>query len=416
VNLVKTSLLSGFATIIRIFIGFVLNKILAVYVGPSGVALLGQFSNYSGMLTTFGNGGINSGVTKYIAEYSGDTVRQKNVVSTSLNIAFYCSLIFGCLNYIFAKDVSVYLFNTAEYATIFKIFAISLVFTSLNSTLLSILNGYKQIKLFISIGILNNFIGLAMTYILAVKYHIFGALMSVVLTQSIVCVTTLLIVRRLKWFSFSLKTELDKVIVANLSKYTLMALTSACVVPVSQIMVRNYLTEHLSLEEAGYWQAIWKISEVYLMLITTSLSIYYLPRLSEIKDIDELKKEIFRGYQILLPITIAMACGIYVVREYIIFILFTPTFLPMKELFLFQLVGDVLKITSWLLAYLMLAKAMVRVFIISEIIFGFSFVFLGYYLVSQFGLVGITYAHALNYFIYLLVMLVIFYKNILKDL
>ena len=412
-NLIKTSLLSGFATIIRILIGFVLNKILAVYVGPSGVALLGQFSNYSGMLTTFGNCGINSGVTKYIAEYNEDSNKQQNVVSASLSIAFYCSLVFGCLNYIFSQDISVYLFNTTEYTAIFKVFAVSLVFTSINSTLLSILNGYKQIKLFISIGILNNLIALVMTYMLTVKYHVFGALLSVVLTQSIVCITTLLIIRRFEWFDFSfLKAKFDKIILVNLLKYTLMAITTACIVPVSQIMVRSYLTEHLSIDEAGYWQAVWKISEVYLMVVTTSLSTYYLPRLSEIKDKYELRQEIYRGYKILLPVTIIMACGIYVMREYIILILFTSKFMPMKELFLFQLIGDVLKITSWLLAFLMLARTMIKLYIVTEIIFGFSFVGFTYLFVNQYGLVGITYAYALNYLAYLMMMVVVIGKKI----
>lgn len=414
-NLIKTSLLSAFATVIKILIGFVVNKILAIYVGPSGIALLGQFGNYFGILITFGNGGINSGVTKYIAEYSGENDRQQKFVSTSLSIAFYCSLLFGCINYIFAEELSIYLFNSIEYITVFKVFSVTLVFTSLNSTLLSILNGYKEIKLFVSIGLLNNFIGLAMTYMLAVKYLVFGALLSVVLTQSIVCITTFLIVRRFGWFNFTfLKAKFDKVVVANLSKYTLMAVTSACVVPVSQIMVRNYLTENLSLDEAGYWQAVWKISEVYLMVITTSLATYYLPRLSEIKDKYELRQEIFRGYKILLPLTIAMACGIYVMREYIIFILFTPTFIPMKELFLFQLIGDVFKIASWLLAFLMMAKTMTKLFIASEIIFSFSFLGLTYLFVNEYGLIGITYAYALNYLAYLILMIVFMWKKILK--
>jgi PST family polysaccharide transporter len=407
VNLIRTSLWSGVATIFRVFIGFFLNKILAVYVGPSGVALLGQFSNYSGMLTAFGNGGINAGVTKFVAEYDYDSIRQQRVVNTSLGIAFYCSLIFGCLNYIFAESISLYLFNSFEYVTIFKVFAVTLVFTSLNGTLLSILNGYKKIKLFILVGILNNLIGLVMTYFLAVNYHVFGALLSVVLTQSIVCITTLLIVRKFEWFNFSfLKGKFDILTILNLSKYTLMALTSVCVVSVSQIIVRNYLTEYLSLDEAGYWQAVWKISEIYLMIITTSLSTYYLPRLSEINEKCELRKEIFRGYKILLPLTIAMAGVIYALREYIILILFTPKFMLMKDLFLFQLVGDVLKITSWLLAFLMLAKSMTRVFVITEIIFSMSFIGLTYLFVNSFGLIGITYAYALNYFFYLIMICV----------
>ena len=416
-TLIKTSLLSGIATIIRVLIGFVLNKILAVYVGPSGVAVLGQFSNYSAMLTTFGNGGINSGVTKYIAEYNEDSKKQHSIVINSLSIAFYCSLFFGLINYCFAENIAIYLFSNTQYAIIFKFFAITLVLTSLNSTLLSILNGYKQIKLFIVIGILNNVIALVMTYFLAIKYHVLGALVSLVLTQSMVCITTLLFVRSFEWFSFSfLLAKLDKAILANLSKYTLMAIVSACVVPVSQIMIRNYLAANLSLDEAGYWQAIWKISEIYLMVITTSLSTYYLPRLSEISNTEELKKEIIRGYKILLPITFVMACSIFVLRESIILVLFTPKFMPMLDLFLFQLIGDMLKIASWLLGFLILVKAMTILFIITEIIFGFSFVVLTYLFVDQFGLVGVTYAYAMNYLLHFVVMVVVIGRKIFARL
>ena len=64
-----------------------------------------------------------------------------------------------------------------------------------------------------------------------------------------------------------------------------MAITSALTVPVSHMIVRNYIGENLSWDDAGYWQGIWYISTMYLMVITTSLSVYYLPKLSEIQDI-----------------------------------------------------------------------------------------------------------------------------------
>lgn len=404
-NLIKTSFWSAIATVLKILAGFVVNKLLAIFVGPTGVAILGQFSNYAGILTTFANGGTNSGATKYIAEYGQDRQRQTDVVHTSLKIALSCSLIFGSVNFVFASDLSEYLFHTLDYTVILQIFSVSLVFASLNSTLLSILNGYKQLKLYLGIGVLNNFIGLAMTYYLITRYAVFGALLSVVLTQSLILFVTLIFVTNKDWFSFSfIKTRIDKIIALKLSKYTVMALTSACVVPVSQILVRNYLTQQFSLEQAGYWQAVSKISEVYLMVITTSLATYYLPRLSEILDVQELKKEIFRGYRLLLPITISMAAGIYILREYIILILFTPQFMPMKKLFMFQLIGDVLKISAWLLAFLMLAKAMTRLFIITEIVFNLSYVGLVYFCLNQWGLVGVTYAYAANYFLYLVTM------------
>ena len=102
---------------------------------------------------------------------------------------------------------------------------------------------------------------------------------------------------------------------------------------------------------------------------------------------------------------------IFLLKEYVILIAFSKDLLPMMELFAWQLIGDVIKIASWLLAYLMLAKAMTKVFIYTEVLFSALFVGLSILFVDKFGLVGITYAYALNYLLYLFMMIFIFSKR-----
>ena len=81
-----------------------------------------------------------------------------------------------------------------------------------------------------------------------------------------------------------------------------MTLVSLSVVPVIQMLLRGYVISEISMTEAGWWEAMNRISNVYLMVITTSFSIYYLPRLSEIKEISELRYEIFKCYKVIIPI------------------------------------------------------------------------------------------------------------------
>ena len=75
---------------------------------------------------------------------------------------------------------------------------------------------------------------------------------------------------------------------------------------------------------------------------------------------------------------------------------------------LYQLVGDVIKIASWMLAYIMVAKAMTRWFIISEIAFSASFVVLVIVATEALGVRGATFAFMVNYAIYLLFILWLF--------
>jgi len=213
------------------------------------------------------------------------------------------------------------------------------------------------------------------------------------------------------WFSWSFFNQpFDKKTARELSHFSLMGIISALTVPVSQIVLRNLLINKLGLNSAGYWQGMMRISDGYLMIITTSLSTYYLPKLSSISGDTDLRKEIIQGYKMILP-TVFMGCLIiYFLRFFILRTLYTQKFEAMSTLFAFQLLGDFFKMAAWILAYLMLAKAMTKVFIITEILFSASYVALGYICISFFKLNGITIAFAINYFIYLLVMLVVFRK------
>jgi PST family polysaccharide transporter len=208
------------------------------------------------------------------------------------------------------------------------------------------------------------------------------------------------------------RKEFKKSEAKKLFGFAAMTITTAATVPVSHMIVRSYIGETLSWDHAGYWQAIWYISAMYLMVVTTTLSIYYLPRLSEIKDKRELMHEVKHGYKIILPTAIFTSALIYLIKDYIILLLFDENFTPIRELFLWQLVGDVVKIACFLLGYVVIAKAMVKVFIVKEIVISFCFVILSVMIVDKSGLVGVTYSYFLTYIINLVVLSVIYRRYI----
>jgi PST family polysaccharide transporter len=402
-NLINTSILSAISTIIRIITGFISVKVVSVYIGPSGLALVGQMQNFIGMINNIASAGINSGVVKYIAEYRDNEKIKQKILSSALKISIVLILPIAILIIFFSDYISLKLLKTYEYKSVFILFAITIFFFVMNGLLISILNGEGEIKKLTILNITGSLFGLLITLILVRKLNLYGALISGIVAQSIVFFITLMFVIKSKWFKLSMFLDkIDKEYRNKLLKYSFMTLVSAIMVPMSHIYIRNYIGTNLGWNAAGYWQAIWKISDVYLMLITTTLSIYYLPKFSSIQDKTELKKEIIYGYKIIMPIVIIMAICIYIFRDFIIKLLFTKDFLPMKELFLYQLIGDVIKIASWLLGYIMLAKAMTKLFVISEVIFVLSFVCLGVLFIKIFGLIGITIAFMINYLLYLL--------------
>lgn len=413
-SLIRTSLLNSIAVIVKMLTLLGLNKILAVYVGPSGYAAIGQFQNAAQMITTFASGAINTGVIKYTAEFHDDEVRQRMVWRTAGTIAVIGSLSTSLIIAILNKQLSEWFLKSIEFSGVFLWFAGTLFFFSFNTLLLAILNGKKEIKRYVTANIIGSIFSLTITGLMVINFGLYGALVGLAVHQSLSFFATFFLCYNAKWFRFRYFVGgVDRQAVLQLCKYTAMALTSAACVPVSHLLIRNHLGETLGWRAAGFWEGIWRLSSAYLMLVTTTLSVYYLPRLSELKESSELTKEIIQGYKIILPL--ASFCGliIYIFRDLIIQLLFTSEFMSMRGLFAWQMIGDTLKIGSWILAYLMLSKAMTKLFITTEIIFSMSFVLLTYVLTRYLNIQGVVVAYAVNYLLYWATM-AFFIRNSLK--
>lgn len=400
-NLVKTSLLNGVAVAIKMASALALNKILAIYVGPAGYAVIGQFQNVVSVLVNLSGGLLTAGVTKATAQHFDNEQGQKDVWETAVRSSLLTSCLTSLILLIFNKEVAELVLSRSDMPKLFIWLAVAIPAIAANNLLLAIMNGKKEVAEYITLNIIGSLVTATLIGILAYIYGLYGALLAFTISPGFVLISTLLFIWRKKWFKSVLSIgRFHKPAVKELSGFAMMGLTSALLTPLSYVAIRNHISYRLGIESAGYWQASWKISEIYLMLVTSTLAVYYLPRLAEIRTSSELRTEISGVYRFLMPIVILVAILMYFLRDLIINILFSANFLPMRELFGWQLLGDVMKIGSWILAYIMIGRSMVKVFVISEVLFSISFVCSSWLLVDYVGLIGVAMAYAGNYFCY----------------
>jgi O-antigen/teichoic acid export membrane protein len=402
-SLIKTSFMSLIVTISKMLSALVINKAIAIYIGPSGLALVGQFQNFIQLSMTIGQGGMNAGLTKYSAEFKNEEDQLISLFTTAFKLSCISSITIGFILIIFSSFFSELILNNSDFSYVFMVFGFTLMLFVFNTLLLAILNGLKETKFWFKINIIQSFYGLIFTSLFIVIWGIDGALIAMVTNQSIVFFVLLWMLKdhtlvKLKNFTNVYNQEKAK----SLAKYGGMAIISALMVPTSHIIVRNYISDNIGITEAGYWQGLWYISSMYLMVLTSTLSVYYLPRLSELTNKKDIGNELKVGLATFVPIAAIMAITIYFLRDVIVLVLFSNEFTQMTELFTWQLVGDVIKITSWFFGYLMLAKARVKSFIFTEVFFTMLFVILSILFIDEYGLVGITYAYVINYLLYLI--------------
>nr|WP_272888826.1 O-antigen translocase [Stutzerimonas stutzeri] len=396
--MIKTSLLNGIAVVIKMLTLLGLNKILAIYVGPAGYAALGQFQSTIQMITTLASGAITTGVVKYTAEYHEDVEKQHAIWRTASSISLVGTLIIATIVVVFRDWLAEWFLKNKDYADVFVWFSATLVLFVFNTLLLAILNGKKEIKRYVIANIAGSLFAFIVTTVMVIYLKLYGALVALAIYQSLTFFVTAFLASKTKWFRVKyLFGAVDFSALKGLAKYTIMALTTALCVPLSHILIRNHIGETIGWNEAGYWEAMWRLSSAYLMVVTTTLSVYYLPKLSELKEPGAIKKEILQGYKIILPV--AALCGIliYLMRDLIIRLLFSEQFSEMNVLFGWQMVGDTLKIGSWLLGCVLIAKAFFKIYIASEILFSLFFYAAIYFLSDIYGIESTVISYAISY-------------------
>lgn len=410
-DLVRVSFLNGISTVIRMFAGLVSTKVVASMVGPVGIALLGQLTNFTTIVQSLANGGITTGITKYVSEHAAEGEKTRNYIGTAFRVTFISSLVTGLVILFGAGYFSSQILKDTSYRIVFYILGFTIIFYALNALLLAILNGYKEYKLFVKINVISSLTSLFFSVTMALAFGLMGALVSAVTFQSVVFISTLVLVSRTPWFSWSMfYGVINRKAFHHLLQYSFMALATAIIVPFSQLLVRGEIAETISVNDAGIWEGLNRISGMYLMVVVTSFSVYYLPRLAELKTHAEIRKEVFSVYKLMIPFLLVASLSIFIFRDLIISILFTREFSAMRSLFVFQLAGDILKMSGWVLGYLMVAKAMARTYIFMEILNYALFVVLSHVLMPRFGLTGATMAYAIGHLMYLLGMFIIFRK------
>ena len=411
--LFKITSLNSVHILLKLVFGFITSKALAIFVGANGMAYVGNFRAFLNVVENFSLLGIQNAIVKYVAEYQHDKPKLKSVLATfglfllTSSIVISLVLIFGA-NYL-SKEI----FHHSEiYSFVFYVLAIVFPLYVFSTFCISVVNGFQEYKKVIYIQIISSSIALLFSVFLIYYYNTFGALISLVLAPVFVFFVSLFYLRNVISFSdvFSFQS-FDFLVVKNLSEYVLMALVSGVIGSFVLLEIRTDVIEITGLKNAGIYEGLQRISSYYLLFISSIMAIYFYPKLAEQNS--NSKAIILNYLKTIIPV-FAIGLGlIYVLRKFIIQTLFSTEFETMESLFLWQLVGDLLKAVSLIFGTILIATKQTKAFIITEIISLFIMYYSTNWMLHAIGIDGIVIAHTFTYFMYLLILVIYFRKKLL---
>ncbi|WP_421414757.1 lipid III flippase WzxE [Serratia plymuthica] len=400
-SLAKASIWTAGSTLIKIGVGLLVVKLLAVAFGPSGVGQAGNFRQLITVLGVLSGAGIFNGITKYVAEYHQDPQWLRLAVGTASTIVLGFSTLLALVFLFAAVPISIALFGHAEYVNVVRAVAFIQMGIAYANLFMAVLKGYRDAMGNALAVIGGSLIGVVAYYLCFTLGGYEGALAGLALVPALAVLPAGFMLWRRKTLPLSyLALAWDKALASHLGKFTIMALITSVTLPVAYVMMRNLLASHYSWDEVGIWQGVSSISDAYLQFITASFTVYLLPTLSRLKEKSAISQEIVRSLKFVLPAVAAASFTVWLLRDFAIWLLFTDKFVAMRDLFAWQLVGDVLKVGAYVFGYLVIAKASLRFYILTEVSQFLLLTLFSHWLIPLHGALGAAQAYMATYIVY----------------
>lgn len=398
----------------KLITSFLISKVSAIYLGPSGYAIVGNFKNVLQGVLGITASGFESGAIKYISENKTDKDSLKLVVSSILVLSSIISILVGFVLFVFSKTLSIYILKDASLAFIFKYLALLLPLISWNFLIIYILNGLQEFKTYVSIITISNIFSAFATLILIHLFSLKGALFASMLIPALSFFLSLLFnnVRTLFFLAIRNFKSISIKFISSIGIYVLMATYSSILISIVYVLIRNNIISNIDIETAGFWEAMNKISSFYMIFFSSLITLYLLPQLTVNKTLKGYYSIMRVYFRYIIPLMLLLFTGLFFLKSIIIKILFTKEFITVNDFFHLQILGDFIKVIAFSLAYQFHAKKMLTFYFITDALLYISFYIFSLYFIKLFSIQGVFYAYIVSTLLYLiLVITFLFFKN-----
>lgn len=402
-QILKATSLFGGVQVFSIIISVIRSKAIAVWLGPSGVGIIGLLTNALKVIGEFTKLGIDVTAVREIsiANEHEDTDRIPTIVTSLKKIVWVTGLFGMLLTTILSPLLSKIAFGNFEYTIAFIWISVSLLFNQLSSGQLAILQGLRKLKYLAKANVYGNFLGL----LIALPLYYFFRVDAIVPTIIVTSVCGLLF----SWF-FSNKIKIEKKNITNSQAFKegkqmlnlgFMLSLRGLITLVTLYALQVFISHFGGVDEVGFYTAGFVIINSYVGLIFNAMRTDYFPRLSAtINNQKKMGIAVFQQATVAVLILTPIIIVFLTLAPFIIKVLYSKEFLVIEGMITWGMMATLFQAISWSMGYIILAKGNSKLFIKTSIFFNMLllvFGIIGYYFG---GLKGIGISYLLYYIVH----------------
>jgi O-antigen/teichoic acid export membrane protein len=390
-QILKSSALIGGSTAFNMLFGIVRTKAMALLLGPAGVGLLGIYSSIADLVRSLAGLGINSSGVRQIAEAvgSGDNERIACTVTTLRRVALYSGGMGAILLVLFCRPVSLWTFGDYTHAGAVALLALVAFFMDISEAQKALVQGMRRIADLARMNILGALYGTVFSIVIVYVWKAQGVVPSLICVAAMSIVTSWWYARKIGVEPISVTWAKAFAEASELVKLGVVFMATAVATLGAAYLVRLILLREMGLKEAGLYQAAWGLAGICISFILQAMGADFYPRLTAVANQKEecnrlVNEQVEVGFLMAGPAIL----GALSLAPLGIMLFYSAKFGGAVEILRWLCLGMFLRVLTWPMGFIVLARSERKIFFWSEILTNAGYVSLVWAGIKAFGLPG----------------------------
>jgi antigen flippase len=380
-RILRSSALMGGAQVVVLAAAFVRAKAIALILGASGVGLIGIFNAFSGNVASFAGWGLATSGVRLIAGVPDDEKPAK--IAAVRRMGWALSLLGLALALLLFWPIGSATFDSSQYAFEMAIVACAVPCVIASSAWSAVLQSSGKVASLAKVQVTGALAGLLLGLPAIFLWGTIGIALSILFAAAVPAAVL--------WRAAGSAGEgmrAEQVDLSQLVKLGGALMLVGWLGQLSAYLVRLAIVRQEGLDAAGYYQAAFAISGSLPGFVFAAMGADFFPRVAAAKDEAEARsiteKQILAGLLLGVPLIVAMlTLGKLSIR-----LLYADTFDAAIPLLTWMTYGVFVRLVSWPIGFLMMARSSPLVFIVVEGLACLLSLVLPVMLMGQMGLVG----------------------------
>lgn len=410
----RATAIVGGASVANIAIGILRNKAVALLLGPAGVGTIGVLLNLVTAFASVAGLGVAMASVRALASAIDEAARAQ-VRRTVLELTTLLAVTGGVATWLLAEPIARLGGGALTAGGHMGWLAPAVALTIWSSTQFGLLNGQRRLgdlaRAQVAGAALGGAVGIAAVVAFGAR-GIGGFVVAAPLGMVIVATGYVWRAERAVRGGGAAgrrprSRRFDPVTGRALIALGLPMMLGGLALPLGLLLIRAVLGDRLGAPALGQFTAAWTLSATYVGFVLAAMGSDYFPRLSAvITDRAVARAMVADQAEVTLLLALPVMLGVQATAPWLVRLLYSDAFAPTVAILRWQIAGDVLKLASWPLTFVVLAQARGRLYWLVETVLMTVMVATVWALVPRLGLVSTGVAYCLAYAIYLPALLV----------